>query len=332
MGILCPLLLQAQGSDKEYVKNLKYRLLFSYISETRDLSTTLRPAKEFDPDASEKLMLKNSPSILSGFLFQADNIAYYWAAAVPQTAADKDRYGSQRSFITKGSILLDALLINVNYVNQGGFYDQNYLKHPEFAGDTVSFRRHNGTRLRWTSVDFMHYPGKRQAALGVPFYFGERQLKSKFFWGSRLAFNQVRLTNRDGALFRDSLRLQYESLQMAAIRNRAFSYALTPSAYLVAKKKLFLFMDASFGFAVGNTVINNQKRFRPGFRFEIPQAKIASGINTDRFLIALYYTYLDQTFKTRDITVGNVVGNFGFIAGFRFNQWRYRKLSWDTVN
>ena len=321
----------AQSYDKNYKKNLKYRLLVSYISETRDLTTWLELNKKIDPAGKEKARLRNSPNLLSGFMFQADNIAYYWAAALPQTTAEIEKYGRQKSFITKGSILIDALLINVNYVNQLGFYDQNYLNHPEIKGDTVSYRRHNNTKLVWTSVDLNYYPAQRQSCLGVPFYFGERQLKSKFFMGSRLAYNNIKLNSGQGSLFRDSVHAEDASLQFASLRYTGLSLAAVPSLYLVAKKKWFIFFDAALGVAVGATKTNVNQSFKPLLQLEIPQAKVASGINTDRFLLALYYTYLNQSFQSGNLKVGNVLGNFGFLIGLRINQWRYRHLNWETI-
>lgn len=331
VAMLCANLAVSQSYNRDYVKNLKYRLLISCISETRELNSLIMPAKKFDAEGKEALNLRNSPNVYSGFLFQTGNVSCYWAASAPQSKTDMEKFGKQSANLSKVSFLSGPLLFNFNYVNQKGLYDDNYIKHPEFEGDTQKFRRHNTASFRWISADFSYYPASDKMCLGVPAYFGERQLKSKFSLGYCFSYNFTNFFNNGKSFFRDTFIGKNPELNVISIRNNVVSFAVTPTLYLVSKSKLFFYTEASMGFGIGQAVLNyNNKKPATG-QFELPQAKVATGINSDRFLAGVYYTYLNRTIKAGNMTIGNILGNWGFILGFRFNQYKYRYLKWDTI-
>lgn len=321
----------SQSYNREYIKNLKYRLLLSYVSETRELNSLITPDKKFDLNKKEALNLRNSPNIYSGLLLQTGNLSFYWASTLPQSQSDIQKFGKQSANLSKVSIIAGPVLINFNYVNQKGLYDDNYLKHPEFTGDTMKYRRHNALGLKWISTELNYYPGREKMCLGVPAYFGERQLKSKFTMGSRLAHNFIRLDNDGRSFFRDSFALNNPEFNLSYIKNNTVSFALTPAVYLVSKNKMFLYAEASMGYGVGKTVTDKNSKNNKRGQFEFPQAKVAVGINSDRFLAGVYYTYLNQNIKVSSMTVGNLLGNWGFILGIRINQYKCRFLKWDTI-
>ena len=321
----------AQSYDPAYIQNLKYRLLVSYIAETREVNTYLQPDKNLDPEGKEKLVLKNSPSVLSGFLFQAENISFYWAAPVPQTQAEKDKFGLSKSNILRFSVLADAWLFNFSSVKTTGFYDDNYAKHPEFPGDTLRYRRHGETSLNWRSMDIQYYPGYKKFCVGVPAFFGERQLKSRFTLGYRMAHNRITLDNGNKRFFRDSIYTDIRNLSASRYSYRGISLGLNPSLYLVVFKRLFIFMDASFGYGIGRSRVNTEEREARSGIFEMPAAKVAAGYQGTRFLLGFYYSYLNQSMKLDHLMIGNILHTPGFIAGFRINQWKYRKLGWETI-
>lgn len=320
-----------QSYDKEYIKNLKYRLLVSYIIESRDININFQLNNKLDPQKKESLLLKNSPNILSGFLFQTNNVSFLWTATTPQNKQEINKYGKQKSVISKGAIIIPNFLLNFSYIENKGFYDQNYLKHPDFEGDTVLFRRHNSSNLRWFSSDINYYYDNKKFSIGVPSYFGERQLKSRFTWGIRSSYNNILLNNRNKSFFRDSLVNQNSELNLSRLSFNSFNLALTPSLYLVSKKSLFLYFDLSFGASIGINQTNLENKRSVKTQLEIPQAKIAFGLNKDRFLVSMYYNYLNQTIKLNNLMVGTILNNYGFIIGWRINQYKYRFLNWETL-
>lgn len=315
----------AQTYDKKYVKNLKFRLLASMIGEVREINSYFLLNKSLDPKGKESLLLANSPSAISGFMFQANNSSFLLTSSVAQTENDIEKFGKQKSTILKFSYLNGGLYSNLNYIEQKGFYDKNYLNHPEFANDTLLFRRHQSVGLKWIGYDVSFYPGSNKFCLGMASFFGERQLKSRFAWGTRLAYNFVRFKNDNKAFFRDSIISVFPELSTSNYTYNGISMAVTPSLYLVSKKFLFCYLDGSFGFGLGRSAS------KLSFQFEIPQAKVVTGIHFDRFLFAVYYTYLNQSFKTKNVTIGNLLNNYGVILGFRINQYKYRNLKWDTI-
>lgn len=321
----------AQTYDRRYIKNLKFRLLITNISEVRTIDTYLIPNRPMDSLGKESLLLKNSPNTLSGFMLQSNNISVYLTSSLPQRQADIDNFGRQTSSIIKAAFLFKGLLSNFTYIEHKGFYDYNYSKHPDFPGDTIPFRRHNASGLRWIGFDISYYKGNRKFCVGIPSYFGERQLKSRFTLGSRIAYNNLRLNNNGKPYFRDSISGQLPELRAASFTYNGFSFSLTPSVYLVAAKTFFCFVDASVGLGVGKLNESNLYTTKLLVQPEIPQAKIAGGIHTDRFLMGLYYTYLNQSFRTETLTIGNILGSYGFVIGIRINPYKYRYLKWDTL-
>lgn len=315
----------AQTYDKTYIKNLKYRLLVSTIGEVRELNSYFLLHKNLDPKGNESLLLANSPSVMSGFMLQTNNASIYLTSSTPQNEKEVEKFGKQQSTILKFSYLNGGVYSNLNYIEQKGLYDKNYLKHPEFTNDTVLYRRHQTVGLKWISYDISFFSGAGKFCVGVPSFFGERQLKSRFTAGTRLAYNFVRFTNENKAFFRDSLTALHPELNTANYKYQGMSMAFTPSLYLVAKKILFCYLEGSVGFGFGKSAS------KYSFQFEIPQAKVVSGIHFDRFLCAVYYTYLNQSFKTNNLTIGNLLNNYGIIIGFRINQYKYRHLKWDTI-
>lgn len=321
----------SQSYDPSFIQNHKHRLLFSYVAETREVNTFMQADKNLDPDGKERLLLKNSPSVLSGFLFQAENFSFYWAAPVPQTKAEINKFGTSKSNILRFSVLADAWLFNYSSVKTTGFYDDNYLLHPEFPGDTLRYRRHSLSNLNWLSMDINYYPGYKKFCVGVPAFFGERQLKSRFTLGYRFAYNRLTLDNVGKAFFRDSVFTDIRNLNASRYGYRGFSMGLSPSVYLVILKRFFLFMDASFGYGLGRSRVDLHEREARKGQFEIPAARIAGGYQGKRFLLAFHYSYLNQTIKLDQLLIGNVLHTPGFIIGYRINQWKYRKLGWETI-
>jgi hypothetical protein len=320
-----------QSYDPTYIRNLKYRMLAGYLSETRDISIYLRPEKLISPDANEELLLKNSPNIFSGLMIQAENASYFWASTLPQSSADINRYGKQQSTMSRASYTGRQLTMVFNYVKNEGFYDYNYIKHPDFAGDTIRFRRHQGTMMEWIGGEMNYYPGGHRLCIGIPSYFGERQLKTGFTLGSRLVLNQVHLKNGNTSFFRDSLTGKHPELQVKRLQGHSLGFALTPALNLVCFKNMFCYLEASAGIGLNASKTANRSRGSMRARFELPQSKIAVGVNSDRFLLALYYTNINQTLRLNGFSMNAGLNNFGFIVGLRFNQPKYRYLKWDTL-
>lgn len=323
--------LSAQTYDREYVKNLKYRLLISYVSETRDLMTYMRPSAAIDPDRREEVLLKNSPSILSGFMFQNNNSSIQWVTTLPQTEEDIKRYGEQSATFTQISLQPGDFFLDLHHVRNKGFYDQNYLAHPEFEGDTVLYRRHDHAHLDWVYGEIFYFRGARRFCIGLPSYFGERQLKSRATLGARLGFSRMRLSNDDRSFFRDALSEAHAGLAASSYFTDHISLSATPAVYLVARKKLFLYAELSLGWALGRTRTNQDDSYTPLLQLELPQAKLVSGWNSDRLVAAVYWTYLNQTFQTPDVLVGSILSRYGLIIGYRINPLRYARLSWETI-
>jgi hypothetical protein len=331
LGTLVSLACHSQHEEKRYVKNLKYRLLISSVAEVREVNSLFMVNKALVPSGNEDLALYHSPSLLSGLLIQANNASLYLVAPAPQSQSQVDREGKQSTTIFRASAIHRGLLANFNYVSNTGFYDANYLDHPEFIGDTVLFRRHNSTAIEWYSVDVNYYFGRDKFAIGLPHYFGERQLRSRFTVAMRLAYDQAGSDNGGRAYFRDSTAALSPDLATTSLSYRGALLALSPSAYLVARERFFCHVEVSAGLGVGQLLLSNERERRLRARFEVPQARIAMGINTDRFVLSMHYTYVNRSMDSGDLAISNFLSSYGLLLGFRMNQHKYRRLSWDTI-
>lgn len=326
-GLAC----YGQHLDNRYIKNLKYRFLISSVSEVREVNSLFLVNKALVPSGKEDLALKHSPSLLSGLLLQANNVSLYLVAPTPQSQAEIDRVGKQSTSIFRASAIHRSLIANFNYVSNIGFYDANYVDHPEFPSDTVLFRRHNSTALEWYGIDVNYYLGREKFAIGLPHYYGERQLRSRFTMAIRLAYDHAASNNGGRAFFRDSSAALSPELASTSLTYRGGLVAVTPSAYLVAWEQLFCHVEVSAGLGVGQLLLGGADHRRLRARFEVPQARLALGVNTDRFVLSLYYTYLNRSIASGDLTVSNLISSYGLVLGIRLNQHKYRGLGWDTI-
>ena len=326
-GLAC----HGQQQGKRYIKNLKYRLLISSVSEVREVNSLFLVNQALVPSGKEDLALKHSPSLLSGLLLQANNVSLYLVAPTPQSQSQIDRVGKQSTSIFRASAIHRGLLANFNYVSNTGFYDANYLDHPELPGDTVLFRRHNSTSLEWYGVDVSYYLGRDKFAIGLPHYYGERQLRSRCTMAIRLAYDHAESDNGGRAFFRDSTAARSPELAATSLSYRGGLLAVTPSAYLVAYERFFCLVEVSAGLGVGQLRLGGEGDRQLRARFEVPQARLALGVNTDRFVLSMYYTYLNRSMVSGDLTVSNLLSSYGMVFGIRINQYKYRRLSWDTI-
>ncbi len=327
--MILPIICKAQYYDKKYVKDLRYRLLLSYFQEYRSIEFKLNPNKTIDITGKENLSLSSSANLFSGILIQTNNSSLYLAGSAPQTDAEINKFGKQNSKIFKIAIAQNSIFTSFNYIKNTGLYDKNYKTHPEFIGDTLSYRRYNGTNLTWINFDINYYKNHRRFAIGMPTYYGLRQLKSKFSLAGRFCYNYLDINNGGQSFFRDTLVNKYNHLSTSKYTYNGVNFSIWPSLHLVAFKKLFLYTDVSLGLDAGNTKskqINNTES-TPYFNVALAQAKVVAGYNGDRFIASIYYSFLNQSVKTKYVTAGTTYHNFGFNIGYRINI--YKNLPWE---
>jgi hypothetical protein len=327
--LLLPTIVHAQYYNKKYVKDLRYRLLLSYFQEYRSIDVNIKPIKAFDSLGKENLILSSSANLLSGLLIQTNNSSMYLAGTTPQTDADIKKFGKQSSKIFKIAVSQRAIFTSFNYVKNDGLYDRNYSKHPEFLNDTLSYLRYNSSNVTWINFDINYYKNHRTFAIGMPTYFGLRQLRSKFTLAGRLSYNYLDIDNANRSFFRDSLTNQFTALSVSKYTFNGVNLSVSPSLHLVAFKKLFLYTDISFGIDVGSVKSKSPTTTSTkGYaNVALSQAKIVGGYHGDRFIASLYYSFLNQSFKTAAVTAGGVYHTFGFIIGYRINL--YKNLPWE---
>jgi hypothetical protein len=327
--ISLPKLLTAQYYDKKYVKDLRYRLLISYFQEYRSTEWAIKPIKRLDSTGNEGLRLASSANLFSGLLIQTNNSSLYLAATTPQTEVDKQKFGEQTASVFKIAIAERAVYTSFSIIKNKGFYDKYYNQHPDFLKDTLSYRRQNTSQATWINFDISYYKNNRRFAIGMPTYFGLRQLKSNVSLGGRLSYTYLKLENNTNYFFRDSLTKYKKELGISKLHYQGINLSVAPSAHLVAMKKIFLSADLSLGLDIGNVktkseLSNNSKVYA---NLSLSQAKFITGYHGDRFITAVYYTFINQGFKTSYLTAGSTYHTFGFIMGFRINV--YKNLPWE---
>jgi hypothetical protein len=324
-----PFFCSAQYYDKKYVKDLRYRLLLSYFQERRAIDINVSPNLSSDSASKAKLQLSSSSNLFSGLLIQTNNSSLYLAKSAPQSENDIKKFGKQDSKIFKAAISKNAIYASLYYINNIGFYDKAYGNHPEFIGDTISYRRHKDLNFTWFNISLNYYDQHRQFAIGMPTYFGLRQLKSKFTWAARLAYNSFKIDNGNNTIFGNSINTSTNDLSILKYAYRGLNVSFVPSFHLIAFKKLFLFSDAAIGFDLGK-VTSNLKTKEISNRYSnvsISQANVVIGYHNDRFITSVYYSFLNQALKTKVMTTNTVYHNFGFIIGIRINI--YKNLPWE---
>jgi hypothetical protein len=235
--LLCSQSLNGQYYDKKYVRDLRHRLFIAYFQEYRSLDFNINPNAQLDQLGKEKLRLSSASNLFSGILIQGNSGSLYLAKSTPQTPADISRFGKQKTDIYKVSFVKRAFVFSANYIKNRGFYDKNYLLHPEFVNDSNSFKRYNDGQLTWLNIDVGYYKNHRQFAIGLPNNYGLRQLKTKAAIGSSLSFNSIELNNKNKTLFRDSLSLSQQDAAWKKINYNGFTFSLIPGIHLVAMKK-----------------------------------------------------------------------------------------------
>jgi Domain of unknown function (DUF4421) len=329
LTIILPSFASAQYYKKKYIRDLRYRLLLSYFQEYRGVDFNINTNTKLDSTGKENLRLLSSANLYSGLLIQTNNASLYLASTTPQSDADIKKFGKQNSTLFKIAFVKNSISTSLNCIKSEGLYDKNYALHPEFAGDTIAYRRYNGAKVTWINFDINYYKNHRQFAIGMPTYFGLRQLKSKFSLGGRFSFNQLSIDNRGNSFFRDTLTKKNTDFAISKLKYTGVNFSITPSVHIVAFKKMFLYADLSFGADIGNVKSSLQNKTDSKFyaNAAISQAKIIVGYHTDRFITALYYTFINQSFKTNQFIAGATYNNFGFIIGYRINL--YKNLPWE---
>jgi Domain of unknown function (DUF4421) len=324
-----PFVANAQYYDKSYIKDLRFRLLLSYFQENRNIDLNFKPNTNLGVADKENLLLSTSSNLYSGLLVQTNFSSLYLASTLPQTTSDIKKFGTQSSKIYKIDYVQNAVSLSFNYVRNNGFYDKNYALHPEFANDTLTYRRHNSTSFQWINFDVNYYKNHKQFAIGMPTYFGLRQLKTKFSLGGKFAYNYIKIDNDNRSFFRDNVSLVNAELNSSKYVYNGVNFSVSPSLHLVAFKKMFLYTDLSVGLDLGFTKSESetQKTSKPYVNIAFPQAKIILGYQSNRFITSLYYTFSNQTIKTDAVTIGSTYNSFGFIIGYRFNL--YKNLPWE---
>jgi Domain of unknown function (DUF4421) len=329
LTLVLPCFANAQYYNKKYIRDLRYRLLLSYFQEYRSVGFNVNPDKKFDSTGKENLGLSSSANLYSGLLIQTNNASLYLASTTPQTDVDIKKFGKQSSGLFKIAFVKNSIATSLSCIKSEGLYDKNYTLHPEFAGDTVAYRRYNGAKVTWINFDINYYKNHRQFAIGMPTYFGLRQLKSKFSLGGRFSFNQLSIDNKGNSFFRDTLTKKFADFAVSKFKYTGVNLSLTPSVHVVAFKKLFLYADLSLGVDIGNVKSSLQNKTDSKFYVNaaIAQAKTIVGYHTDRFITSIYYTFINQSFKTNQFIAGATYNNFGFIIGYRINL--YKNLPWQ---
>lgn len=327
--IALPLLVNAQYYNKKYVKDLRHRLLISYFQEYGNLDLNLKPTKGLDNLQNENLLLSSSANLFSGILIQTNNSSLYLAGTNPQTEEDIDKHGKQNSKIVKIAMVFNSVYTSFRYLRNSGFYDKNYKNHPEFLNDSISYRRYSNSDLTWINFDINYYKNNRHFASGMPSYFGLRQLKSNISLATRFSYNKLAMDNKENSFFRDSISKQHTSLTLSKFQYEGVNFSLSPSFHLVALKKIFLSGELSLGADLGIVKSTFKNKIEPKFYSDLSlsQAKAVMGYHGDRFLTAVYYTFIAQSFKTNSFDVSTVYNNFGFIVGYRINI--YKNLPWE---
>jgi hypothetical protein len=311
---------QAVYYDTNYVKELTNRVLVSYFQEYRSLDMTITPNKSLDTSGKESLKLSSSSPLYSGFLIQYKAIAIYLAGNTAQSSESKSNYGVQNSNIWKISLLYKAIFTNFNYINYTGFYDKHFDKHQFSKWDGLPYERYQNMNTTWMNFDIKYYPGYKKFSQGIPTWFGLRQTKSKFSMGYKLSYNYLRLNNRGTAIFSDSLSKVNDLFTMNKSIYNGINLAIAPSLYLVAFKKLFLYVDGWVGLDAGQNKLMGDalNKTKTSLGFVFPEFRTALGFQNNRWIAATYYSYMNQAFSNKNISMSINYNTFGVIIGYRF--------------
>lgn len=306
--------------DTSYVKELTNRILVSYFQEYRSMDIDIKPDKSIDSLGKEALSLSSSSPLFSGFLIQYKGISIYLAGNTAQSDDSKLKYGTQNSNIWKISFLHKAIFANFNYINYKGFYDKNFDKHQFSEYDVLPYNRYRNLNTTWMSLDIKYYPGYKKFSQGIPTWFGLRQTKSKFSMGYKFSYNYLKLDNHNTPLFSDSLSNINHVFNMSSSVYNGYNVSVAPSLYLVAFKKLFFYLDGWVGIDAGYNQIkgNSLNKTNPTFKFVFPEFRTVAGFQNNRWIAAMYYSYMNQSFSNKQISTSINYNTFGIIVGYRF--------------
>lgn len=309
--------------DTAFVKDYTSRILWSYFQEYKSISVQVSPRAQLDPEGTETLLLQSGNNLYSGALIQYKGIALYLAGSLPQSEADREQFGRQRSNVWKLNVQFPALGWRMHRVHYQGFYDMNFEQHA-FAAieDERPFERYQNMELTWFGTDVKHYPAYRRFAQGLPENFNLHQLRSKFALGYRAGYNHLRLNNQEKPLFGPSLQAQDSSFSLYRYAYTGSNLSVGPSFYLAGRSGLFLYADIWMGVDGGFYNAKGQNYQRRNFRVNLalPEMRVALGWQSRRYLIALYYLFQNQHFRTEPMQLSHTLHSFGFIIGFRSNS------------
>lgn len=317
--LLCYSVVQAQYYDTCYVKNIQNKVLVSYFQEYRGIDIKLTPDKSIDSLGKESLQLSSSSPLYSGFLIQYKGISIYLAGNTAQTPQSKNQFGTQNSNIWKISMLYKAIFANFNSIRYDGFYDKNFKNHHYFKQDSLPYNRYQSMRTIWRNVDVKYYPSYKKFAQGIPSSYGLRQTKSKVSMGYKVCYNYLK-TRNNKALFSDSLSQLHNTFTTSSSTYHGINVSAAPSLYLVAFKKLFFYADAWAGLDIGSNKIQGKsfKESKTTLAFVVPEVRTVLGFQTNQWIVAAYYSYLNQSFNNQWIKTTINYNTFGALVGYRF--------------
>ncbi len=309
----------AQYYDTLYIKDLKNRMMFSYFQEYKTFEINLIPDKSIDSTNRESLKLKSDALFYSGVAFQFKDISLVFASTLPQTDSSKRKYGEQNSQNIKLAYQNKGLALNANYIGQRGFYDENFNQH-QYAPqeDANAFNRFNNMQATWVHISAKYYPEYKKFAIGLPNNFGIKQIKTKFSWAYRVAYNYIKYSN-DRPLFSEKMQSRDFSLGVYESIYNSINFSVSPSIYVANTKGWFLYADVWLGTDIGVQNNKNVQKNNQTWQYNIvvPELKIMGGYQGDRFLACLHYNYINQTFKSEKITNAVYYHTFSFILGYR---------------
>jgi hypothetical protein len=311
----------AQYYDTLYVKELSNRVLVSYFQEYRSLNMDFVPDKKIDTAGRENLRLRSSSALYSGFAIHYKAISIVLAGTLPQTQEEISKNGKQSSSIWRISYAKEALFLSFNHVRYTGFYDENFNQHA-FAPltDNSAFARYDRLKTLWLSFEAKYYPNYKQFAAGIPYNFGLWQLKSKFAWGYRFAYNHINSNNNGKPFFSESLQSGDYTFGTFQTVYNGINFSAAPSFYLTGKSRLFLYGElwagADAGFHKNRAIEKDNSVFH--YALVVPQARLIAGYHTDKFLATLYYSFVNQRFTNQNLVNSLTFQTFGVMLGYRF--------------
>jgi hypothetical protein len=313
-------LTKAQYYDTSYVKELTNRVLISYFQEYRSMEINVSPKKIIDSTGKESLKLSSTSTLFSGFLIQYKAFSIYIAGNSAQTNDNKLKYGLQNSTIWKISALYKAFFTNFNYIKYKGFYDENFYEHAYHKLDGLPYSRYQNLNTTWINFDLKYYPGYKKFSQGIPTWFGLRQTKSKFSIGYKFSYNYLKLNNQYAPLFNTQLINNNKIYGLYSSSYNGFNVSAAPSLYLVAFKKLFFYIDGWVGLDVGYNHLQGMSfaENKVTARIVVPEFRTAFGFQNNRWITAIYYSFINQSLSNQNLNISINYNNFGVIIGYRF--------------